>query len=313
MTYGDIAAQLRDQLTWLLERRRIGQRLGGPGSFRMPATTTEAERATLGEEIQRCRDAVLTYCLEAVRAATPTANLDGNQRRRDVVGRLRHQLEETYAGVPFGEPRSSMLERLSRFELVARWQHAARLASQGEREIAALQCASLSREQQRVVLKDSADLVRGLVVLDSRYRGIPGWSHVAHRDRLLSAADVAASHLAARKLDLSVDHLGWHPDPGAIEGPALPGIAAVLQAQHTSSSTSRTSRRPPTSGTCWSPRRHYPSKQHSSPIRSAHRRRRRSSSGKPSTETSSSPPAASAASSVPAAWPHSRARTPPAG
>jgi hypothetical protein len=231
VTYGHVAAGLREQLTWLLERHRIGQHLGGPGSFRVPVTTTVTERAVLGEEIQRYRDAVLTYCLEAVRAVTPTATLDGNHRRRDPVLALRHRLEETHAAFPARQPLLTLVGRRPAFELVARWQDAARLAVQGEREIAALRHAALPPEQQRVILKDTADLVRGLVILDLRYRGVPGWTHLEGKGRLLAAAHAASSHFAG-ELDLSVDHLGWRPAPGFIEGPALPGLAGVVQAQH---------------------------------------------------------------------------------
>jgi hypothetical protein len=49
---------------------------------------------------------------------------------------------------------------------------------------------------------------------------------------LSGAADNAASYVAGRDSDLSVDQLGWRPALGAIEGPALPGVAGVVQAQH---------------------------------------------------------------------------------
>jgi hypothetical protein len=58
VTYGDVASRLRDQLTWLLERHRIGQQLGGPGSCHIPVTTTETERPTRNTAVA-C--AVLAY------------------------------------------------------------------------------------------------------------------------------------------------------------------------------------------------------------------------------------------------------------
>ena len=181
MTYGDVASRLRETMTWLLERRRITQQLGGPGSFRVPVTTTEADRSAMGEEIQRYRAAVLTYCLEAVRAVTPTADLDGKDRLRDPAVALRYQLEVARAAMPADAQLSSLMMQRPHFELVSRWQDAARIAIEGEREIAAVRRQPLSREQQAQVLKDAADLVRGLVVLDIRYKNVPGGSSSSRR------------------------------------------------------------------------------------------------------------------------------------
>jgi hypothetical protein len=232
VTYGDVASRLRETMTWLLERRRITQQLGGPGSFRIPVTTTEADRSVLGEEIQRYRAAVLTYCVEAVRAVTPTADLDGKDRLRDPAVALRYQLELAHrAMLPDAQLSSLMMQRPS-FELVSCWQDAARIAIEGEREIAAIRRQPLSREQQAKVLKDAADLTRGLVVLDMRYKNVPGWQFLEQKGRLLTAATAVSEGLDAAALDASVDRLGSRPSRGIIEGPALPGLAGVLQAQH---------------------------------------------------------------------------------
>ena len=232
MTYGDVASRLRETMTWLLERRRITQQLGGPGSFRVPVTTTETDRMAMGEEIQRYRAAVLAYCLEAVRAVTPTADLDGKDRLRDPAVALRYQLEIAHPGTPADVELSTLMKQRPSFELVSHWQGAAKLAIEGEREIAAIRRQPLSGDQQAQVLKDAADLVRGLVVLDIRYKNVPGWRFLEQKGRLLTAATAVSEGLEATDLDASVDHLGWRPTPGMIEGPALPGLAGVLQAQH---------------------------------------------------------------------------------
>ncbi len=231
MTYGEVASRLRDTMIWLLERRRITQQLGGPGSFRVPVTTTEADRSVVGEDIQRYRAAVLTYCLEAVRAVTPAADLDGKDRLRDPAVALRYQLEVARSPTPADAQLSSLMMQRPRFELVSRWQDAARIAIEGEREIAAVR-QPLSREQQSQVLKDAADLVRGLVVLDICYKNVPGCHFLEQKGRLMTATTACAEGLEAMHLDASVDRLGWRPTPGVIEGPALPGLAGVLGAQH---------------------------------------------------------------------------------
>ena len=174
---------------------------------------------------------MLTYCLEAVRAVTPAANLEGDERLRYPAVELRYQLELARAGLPESAPLSSLMDRQPQFELVQRWQTAARIAVEGEREIATIGRRTLSLEQQAQVLHDTADVVRGLVVLDLRYKHVPGWRLLENQGRLLNAA-VAMSTAPGAALDPSVDNLGWRPTPGVIEGPALPGLSGVLQAQH---------------------------------------------------------------------------------
>jgi hypothetical protein len=232
VTYGDVASRLRERMIWLLERRRITQQLGGPGSFRVPVTTTEDDRLAMGEEMQRYRAAVLTYCLEAVRAVTPTADIQGKERLRDPAVALRHQLELSRAAMPADAQLSSRMMQRPPFELVSRWQDAARIAIEGEREIAAIRHQPLSRQQQAQVLKDAADLTRGLVVLDIRYKNVPGWRFLEQKGRLLTAATAVSEGLDGTAPDASVDHFGWRGTPGIIDGPALPGLAGVLQAQH---------------------------------------------------------------------------------
>jgi hypothetical protein len=90
----------------------------------------------------------------------------------------------------------------------------------------------MSREQQAVLLKDAADLARGLVVLDIRYRNVPGWQFLEQQGRLMTAATAVSEGLDTEGLDTSIDGRGWRPTPGMIQGPALPGLAGVLQAQH---------------------------------------------------------------------------------
>ena len=230
MTYGEVAERLRESMIWLLECRRISQRLGGQRGVHNLETTSREKREALGVEIQCYRAALVTYCLEAVRAVTPAANLENDERFRYPAVALRYRLEVTHAGLPQSTRLSSLLERRPHLELVQRWQGAARIAVEGERELATLRRSALSREQQAQILKDTAVLVRGLVALDLRYKHVPGWRLLEHQGRLLNAAVAIASKPGA--LDPSVDALGWRPTPGIIEGPALPGLAGVLQAQH---------------------------------------------------------------------------------
>lgn len=233
MTYGEVSARLRETMIWLLERRRIIQQLGGPGSYRIPVTSTEADRAVMGTQIQAYRDAVFTYCLHSIRTLTPSARLTVTERQRDPAVDLRHWTERTHAAL-LRQPveLSTLLAEPAAYELVERWQEAARLAVQGEREVDLLGHIPLTLPQRSTVLRDTADLLRGLVALDIRYKNVPGWQNLPDRGRLLDSAERLATHLSSTPGDPSVDAIGWRPQPRLIEGPALPGMAGVLQAQH---------------------------------------------------------------------------------
>lgn len=233
MTYGEVSARLRETMIWLLERRRIIQQLGGPGSYRIPVTSTEADRALMSTQIQAYRDALFTYCLHSIRTLTPAVRLTATERQRDPAVDLRHWTERTHATLQRQSVElSTLLAKPAAYELVGQWQEAARLAVQGEREIGLLGHTPLTLQQRHTVLKDTADLVRGLVALDIRYKNVPGWQNLPDRGRLLDSAERLATHLSSAPGDPSVDALGWRPQPRLIEGPALPGMAGVLQAQH---------------------------------------------------------------------------------
>lgn len=229
MTYGEVSARLRDQLTLLLERHRIQARIGGAGSFHVPATTSHEEREQLGAEMQRYRTAVVDYCRQAVSIADP--GLDVATRRRDPVADLLFRLENAAGASKRDLPLSDLMGGEPGYDHVRIWQSVAREAVVGERELAALKWRIVP-EQARVVFKDTADLVRGLVVVDVRHQGVPGWEPLIGGSRLLTAAEAVSAQLSGQPFDHAVDALGWRPRPGVIEGPALPGLAGVVQAQH---------------------------------------------------------------------------------
>jgi hypothetical protein len=82
------------------------------------------------------------------------------------------------------------------------------------------------------VIHDAAEVTRALVGLDRRYARIPGWQQLKDPGRLGRAAEVCAAYSGYGDPDYSVDRRGWKPPARLIEGPGLPGIGGVLQAQH---------------------------------------------------------------------------------
>jgi hypothetical protein len=230
--YGTNGRQLREELTTLLRQHRIQQRLGGQGSRSVQVTTTPERREELGQLIQRYRYAALAWCLHAVVAADPRPSLEGTSSRgpaEELRFRLTRSINMSNAGMP-------SLDELSKpqdFAVVEGWRQVARAAVLGEHDFPGLMDEGrLSHSECLTVLKDAAEVTRGLVVLDKRYGNIPGWVPIRERARLDRAAQVRAAFAGDVEPNYSVDQKGWRPPSATIDGGPVPGIGGVLQAEH---------------------------------------------------------------------------------
>ena len=233
MTYGDTTSELRQVMTELLRRHRILQPLGGPGIHTVPESTTLEERREMGTQIQRFRHATLLWCHQAVGAVAPKFAPPGTSSRpRGPAEELRRRLGQTIDSMTVALPGIEELTTPHPNALVETWRQAARASVLGEHDFpAGVDHTRLDASQSRAVLQDAADVVRGLVVLDRRYSNVPGWEFLKNPGRLGQAAEVCSVFAALEERDYAVDRRGWRPPPATIPGPALPGIAGVVQAQ----------------------------------------------------------------------------------
>jgi hypothetical protein len=233
MTYGANGGQLRDALATLLRQHRIQQRLGGPGSHTIPETTTVEERAALGALIARYRHAVLVYCRISATAVNPNTPLDRTSvRTRGPAEELRYQLDRAVEGSTAGLPTMDELTTPQNLDLVESWRRAAQASALGEHDFpAGLSWGTLTDQQCRTVLKDAAEITQGLVVLDQRYKNIPGWAALRDCASLGRAAQVCAVFAGYDGQDHTVDLRGWRPSLEMIDGPDPGGFAGVIQTE----------------------------------------------------------------------------------
>lgn len=231
--YGENSGLLREALGDLLRQHRVERRLGGPGTPALPEATVE-EREELGKQIRRYRCCVLTWCLQAVQAVSPRINIEGTSgRTRGPAEELRYWITEALRASTAGLAPSEELATEQTFATAESWRQAARAAALGEHDFAGgVSYGQLSEEQCMAVLKDAADVVRGLVVLDRRYEAVPGWEKLKDQGGLGRAAEVCAAFAGYDEPDYAVDVHGWRPKATPIQGPPLPGLAGVLQAQY---------------------------------------------------------------------------------
>lgn len=232
--YGENTRLLRASLRELLTQHRIQQRIGGAGIHTVPETTTVTQRQEIGKQIARYRHAVLVWCHQAMQAANPRISLTGTSARtRGPAEELRYRLDAAVTADPAGLPTTEELVTGQRFEMVDLWRQAARACALGEHDFdAGVDYGRLSDAECMTVIHDAAEITRALVGLDRRYSNIPGWKQLKDPGRLGRAAEVCAAYSGYGDPDYSVDRRGWKPPARLIDGPALPGITGVLQAQH---------------------------------------------------------------------------------
>jgi hypothetical protein len=240
--YGANGALLRAELSVLLEQHRVQLRMGGGGSHSVPVTTSRAERGEIGQQIRRYRQSVLVWCQQASRAVAPYASsnlspapptpfrLPPTQHGGLASLRLAldHAIDKSSAALP------GLDELVARHELalVEHWRQAARAAALGEHDFAAgLHHERLNAPQAHTLISDIAAVVRALVVLDQRYRSVPGWERLGRPERLGWSALACALDSSLETPSYTIDTLGWRAPTNAMPGPAKPGLLGVLQAE----------------------------------------------------------------------------------
>jgi len=226
--YGENTAALRSALTTLLQQHRIQQRIGGAGIHTVPMSTTTEQRAEIGQLIQRYRCGVLTWCHQALTAAEPTLHgADASKFDLD----LRQRLDASRGASTASLPTLADLTVPHEFALVDAWRRAAKATALGEHDVTGeIAHDHPSPDECLTVIKDVAEIIRGLIVLDRRYKNIPGWERLAGSEKLRRAADGCAFINAS---DYRVDRRGWRPRATTSDEPAHPGIGGVIQANST--------------------------------------------------------------------------------
>jgi hypothetical protein len=241
--YGENGHLLRAELSSLLKQHRIQLRIGGPGTHTVPVTTTEEERARIGEQVRRYRQSALDWCLQATIAVAPGAESRLSPRATNPfrlpaaqhggLAVLRKALDQTVRASTAPLPGMEELTTQHELPLVEHWRQVARAAALGEHDFdAGLGHGRLDDRQLHTLIGDIAATVRALVVLDQRYAAIPSWERLDRSDRLGWAALACALDASLDPPDYSIDLRGWRPKTKVITGPAKSGLLGVLQAEH---------------------------------------------------------------------------------
>lgn len=220
--YGENTALMREALGALMQLSRDSR-----GVDDLPTDAIQL--------IGSFRHSMTVWCQQAVRASNPDAELGGKTpRTRGPAEELRVRLTETRASYSAPLPTVEQLATPHPNYVVDLWRQAAKGAALGEHDFPArLTYGHLSDDQAMTVLKDAAEITRALTGLDRRSTAaVRGWEPIAEADLLGRAAVVCAAHAGYSEPDYSVDRRGWRPPVRLADGPTLPGLGGVLQAEN---------------------------------------------------------------------------------
>lgn len=220
--YGDNTAQLREALGTLMQITRNRSDVDD-----LPADAVEL--------IGSFRHSITVWCQQAVRASNPHAELGGTTpRTRGPAEELRYRLAAARSAYAAPLPTVDQLATPHPNHVVDLWRQAAKGAALGEHDFAAgLSYGHLTDAQAMTVLKDASEITRALTGLDRRYTAaIPDWEPIDEADLLGRAAVVCAAHAGYSEPDYAVDRSGWRPPVRLADGPTLPGLGGVLQAEN---------------------------------------------------------------------------------
>jgi hypothetical protein len=219
--YGDNTAALRDALATLMQVTRNQHGLD---------ILTRDDVALIAS----FRTSLTLWCQHAIRASNPDGERGGaTPRTRGPAEELRYRLDQARSTYTAPLPDLGQLAEPHPNHVVDLWRRAAKATVLGEHDFpAGLDYGNLTEAQAMTVLKDAAEFARALTGLDRRFAAaVPDWEPITEADELGRAAVVCAAHAGYDKPDYSVDQRGWRPPARLVNGPALPGIDGVLQAQ----------------------------------------------------------------------------------
>lgn len=231
--YGDTGTAMRTHLSALLAIHRIQHRLGDRDS---------GARETYGEVIREYRQSVLVWCGQAMQLASPmlftnlpprTPNPFKPNGRSGPAIELTRALEQARAESTAAPASTGRLTTASKNPVVEGWRQVARAAALAEHDTTTNLADRLTTQQAQALVGDVAAIAQALVVLDQRYKHVPGWEPLAECSRLGWTALAVSLDVNLGQPDYSIDHLGWRPLTKPIRtADVMPGILGVLQAEH---------------------------------------------------------------------------------
>lgn len=232
--YGENIGTLRNELATLLSQHRVNERIRR--DLVRPRSPVEGARSQdeVRALIRRYRHTVLGWCHQAMVQGDPNPKAEYRGNNFDPPDRLRQTLARVLARNSEALPGLRELTTRQDVSVLETWRQAAKASALAEHDIdRGIGDGHLDHREWLTLVSDVADITKALLILDKRYRQLPGWETLRGARRLGRYVEDCTTHAQARfgKLDYNIDWRGWHPPNPEIAPDASP-ITHVLAAEH---------------------------------------------------------------------------------
>ena len=232
--YGENIGLLRNELATLLSQHRVSERIRHDLARTRPPLEVEDAQHEVRALIRRYRHSVLTWCHQAMAQSDPNPKSDHPGNTFDPPDRLRQSLGRVVASNLEALPRLEELTTRHDVRTLETWRQAAKAAALAEHDLGhGIGDGLLDHREWLTLVGDVADITKALLILDRRYRQLPGWEPLRGTRHLDRYTNDCSTHAQARlgEPDYNIDWRGWHPPDPEIAPDADP-IVHVLGAEH---------------------------------------------------------------------------------
>lgn len=232
--YGENSGRLCDALAALLGEYRVNHQILRDVSRTGSARNIEVRQSEAAAQVRRYRRTILMWCHQTLVQADPNPVPASARENFTPPEWLRRSLDRVLAENPEPLPTTTELATPQDIGILESWRQAAKATVLAERDFdRGLGNGLLDHREWATLAGDIADVTHALLILDRRYKNLPGWQTlkgIRHLNRYIGDCS-AYAHSVYGGPDYNIDWRGWHsPDP-EIAADADP-ITHVLAAEH---------------------------------------------------------------------------------
>jgi hypothetical protein len=232
--YGENSSRLRAELATLLGQYRVRHRVLRDVTTMRSTLGIEARQTKVSAQVRRYRRTILAWSHQALTDADPNPKASSDHSRYEPPEWLRRSLGRLLKDNPDPLPSMDDLTTEQPIAILETWRQAAKATVLAEHDFArGLGEGLLDHREWLTLVGDVADITKAILVLDKRYRHLPGWETlrgIRHLDRYVEECSPQAQTRYGVP-DYNIDWRGWRP-PGPQIAANADQITHVLAAEH---------------------------------------------------------------------------------
>lgn len=232
--YGENGGRLREVLAALLGEYRINDQVLRDVSRTRSARSIEVRQSEVAAQMRRYRRTILTWCHQTLVQADPNPVPASARESFTPPEWLRRSLQRMLTENSEPLPTTAELATPQEVGILESWRQAAKATVLAERDFdRGLSDGLLDHREWATLASDVADVTHALLILDRRYKHLPGWQTlkgIRYLNRYVDDCSAYAITVYGRP-NYNIDWRGWHPPDPEIAADADP-ITHVLAAEH---------------------------------------------------------------------------------